>query len=93
MSQITFVKDQLLGQGVNHYVILSSCGDVLEYSGDFESREKQALAYAIVQQCTALLNPGETMKRVSMAFEDVVYIATTVVENQSVFGVVIKRGL
>lgn len=91
MSQLMIVKDQLLSQGINHFVVLSSSGQVVEYSGDFENQEKQILAYAIIQQCSALLSQGETMKRVTMRFEDVVYVATTVEDNKTIYGVVAKR--
>lgn len=91
MSQLRLVKDQLLSQGTNHFVILSSSGDVLECSGDFENKVKQLLAYTIIQQCSALIEPGETLKRVTMSFDDVVYIATTVVDSEGRYGLVAKR--
>lgn len=91
MSQLSIVKDQMLSQGINHFVVLSSSGHVVEYSGDFENKEKQVLAYAIIQQCSALTTPGEAMKRVTMKFEDIVYVATTVEDNKTVYGVVAKR--
>jgi len=91
MSQLMIVKDQLLSQGISHFVVLSNSGQVVEYSGDFESPEKQALAYAIMQQCSTLLSPGESMKRMTMRFEDVIYVATTVMGNDTPYGVVAKR--
>ncbi|GET92494.1 hypothetical protein, conserved [Leishmania tarentolae] len=90
MSQLSIVKDQLLSKGINHFVVLSSSGQVVEYSGDFENKEKQVLAYAILQQCSVLLK-GESMKRITMMFEDVFYVATTVQDNATVYGVVAKR--
>ncbi|KAG5468474.1 hypothetical protein LSCM1_02454 [Leishmania martiniquensis] len=91
MSQLSIVKDQLLSKGINHFVVLSSSGQVVEYSGDFENPEKQVLAYAILQQCSALLSKGESMKRVNMKFEDVVYVATAVQDSATVYGVVVRR--
>ncbi|CAJ08155.1 conserved hypothetical protein [Leishmania major strain Friedlin] len=91
MSQLSIVKDQLLSKGINHFVVLSSSGQVVEYSGDFENKEKQVLAYAILQQCSALLAKGELMKRVTMKFDDVLYVATTVQDSATVYGVVAKR--
>lgn len=91
MSQLSIVKDQLLSQGINNFVVLSSSGRVVEYSGDFAVEEKQVLAYAILQQCSALFAEGEWMKRVTMKFEDVVYVATTVQDSKTVYGVVAKR--
>ncbi|KAG5468067.1 hypothetical protein LSCM4_01156 [Leishmania orientalis] len=91
MSQLSIVKDQLLSKGINHFVVLSSSGQVVEYSGDFENKEKQILAYAILQQCSALLAKGELMKRVTMKFEDVLYVATTVQDSATVYGVLAKR--
>ncbi|KPA82559.1 hypothetical protein ABB37_03594 [Leptomonas pyrrhocoris] len=93
MSQLSIVKDQMLSQGINHFVVLSSSGQVVEYSGDFENKEKQVLAYAIIQQCSALTVPGEAMKRTTMKFEDILYVATTVEDDKMVYGVVAKRPL
>lgn len=90
MSRIN-LKDQLLSQGVNHFAIISGTGQVIEYSGDFENKEKQLIAYAIVEQCAALLGPGETLKRVTMVFDDVVYTATTVADVKGTISVVTKR--
>ncbi|KAG5494155.1 hypothetical protein JKF63_01990 [Porcisia hertigi] len=91
MSQLWIVKDQLLSQGINHFVVLSGSGQVVEYSGDFENKEKQVLAYAILQRCSGLFAKGELMKRVTMKFEDVLYVATTVQDSDAVYGVVAKR--
>ncbi|TPP46698.1 FHA domain family protein [Leishmania donovani] len=93
MSQLSIVKDQLLSKGINHFVVLSSSGQVVEYSGDFEIKEKQVLAYAIIQQCSALFAKGESMKRVTMKFDDVLYVATTVQDSAMVYGVVAKPAL
>ncbi|KAK7197108.1 hypothetical protein NESM_000655900 [Novymonas esmeraldas] len=91
MSQLSIVKDQLLSQGINHFVVLASSGRVVEYSGDFENKEKQVLAHAILQQCTTLFQEGESMRRVTMRFEDVLYVATVVYDNKTVYGVIAKR--
>ncbi|KEG15457.1 hypothetical protein DQ04_00071250 [Trypanosoma grayi] len=91
MSQASWVKDQLLNQGANHFVIFSSLGQVLESSGDFQDQEKQLLAYTIVQQASALLKSGETLKRISMTFDDVVYIATTITTHGENLGIFVKR--
>lgn len=91
MSQWTVVKDQLLSQGENHFVFISASGDVLACSGDFENSEKQMLANSIIQQCSALMGPEEKLKRVTMAFADYVYIATTLADTQGRYGVVVKR--
>ncbi|ESL06000.1 hypothetical protein TRSC58_06333 [Trypanosoma rangeli SC58] len=91
MSQASWVKDQFLNRGVNHFVIFSSLGQVMTSSGDFEDEEKQQLAYTIVQQASTLLRSEETVKRLSMTFDDVVYIATTIAGQGGNFGVVVKR--
>lgn len=91
MSQLSLVKDQLLSQGANHFVMFSSSGRVLSCSGDFDNREKQQLANTILQQCAALMQPEEKLKRISMTFADAVYVATTIVDGQNRYGVVVKR--
>lgn len=91
MSQLSFVKDQLLGQGLNHFVIIAASGEVVEYSGDFENKEKQRLAYTIVQQCAPLLKPREQLRRVIMSFDEVTYVATTATDDDGVYSVIVKR--
>ncbi|CCW59882.1 unnamed protein product [Phytomonas sp. EM1] len=92
MNQAALVKDQLLSQGANHFVILSPIGTVLEHGGDFDNPMKQRLAHAIIQKCAHLLEPGESFKRVSMTMEEVVYTATTVSDGQGgTLGILVKR--
>ncbi|KAF8276755.1 hypothetical protein TcCL_Unassigned07023 [Trypanosoma cruzi] len=91
MRQTGWVKDQFLNRGVNHFVVFSSLGRVMESSGDFEDEEKQQLAYTILQQTSTLLRSGESVKRLSMTFDDFVYIATTIAGEGENLGVVLKR--
>ncbi|CCW67144.1 unnamed protein product [Phytomonas sp. Hart1] len=92
MNQVALVKDQILSQGANHFVILSMTGEVLEHGGDFDNPLKQRLAHTIVQKCAHLLQPGESFKRVSMTMEEVVYTATTVDDGHGgTLGILVKR--
>ncbi|KAG8349120.1 hypothetical protein ERJ75_000714500 [Trypanosoma vivax] len=91
MGKVDRLKDLLLNKGANHFAIFSSVGDVLECSGDFKDEEKQHLAYSVMQQATTLLRPGETLGRISMALDGVVYLASVVLEQGEHFGVLVKR--
>ncbi|EPY32226.1 hypothetical protein STCU_02290 [Strigomonas culicis] len=91
MSQLSFVKDQLLGKALNHFVIIAASGKVVDYSGDFENAEKQQLAYTILQQCAPLLKSNEQFKRIVMSFDEVTYVATTVTDEGVVYSVIVKR--
>ncbi|ORC93833.1 uncharacterized protein TM35_000017100 [Trypanosoma theileri] len=91
MNQTGWVKDRLLNQGANHFVIFSSLGHVLESSGDFQDEENQKLAFTIMQQSSQVLKSGESLRRITMTFDDVVYIATTITGQGENLGVFVKR--
>ncbi|CBH10321.1 hypothetical protein, conserved [Trypanosoma brucei gambiense DAL972] len=93
MSQASLLKDRLLNQGANHFVIFTSVGEVLEWSGDFQNEEKRLLAYTVAQQASTLLRPGEELKRISMVFDNVAYVTTTIAGPNEHFGIVVKRAV
>mmetsp|Transcript_40897 Transcript_40897/g.47549 ORF Transcript_40897/g.47549 Transcript_40897/m.47549 type:complete len:112 (-) Transcript_40897:40-375(-) len=93
MSSITAgLKDQLLSQNVDDFVIFTPSGDVAEKSGDFAaSAQKCSSAYLVIQQSSGLLKPQEKLKRITVTFEDAVYVATVTLLQGKPYGIVIKR--
>jgi hypothetical protein len=86
------LREQLVQQNTEHYVIFTPAGQVVDKAGDFNSSaEKCETAYSIVQQCGALLKPQEKLKKVTMCFDDAMYVATVTLINSKPFGVVVKR--
>ncbi|CAD2214767.1 hypothetical protein AGDE_02901 [Angomonas deanei] len=92
-TQLNSIKEELLSQGVNHFAFISEVGEVLECCGEFESKDKLQLAYTIAQQTRSLLSAGETLKRVTMTFDEVVYIVVTAVQEGVTYTVVARRPL
>lgn len=94
MSHLKTVKDELIGQGIDHFIIFSSDGDVKECKGDFVHPEKQLLSYTIMQQSSLLLSAkSETLRKITMSLDTVQYTATTVQQDDEVYGVVTKSSI
>lgn len=93
MTQVKGISEQLWSQGINHFIILSSSGEALQFSGDFSSAQKQIIAASILAELNVLIQKKENFQRISMAFDDAIYVATTFGgENESEsFGVVVKH--
>lgn len=93
MTQVKGICEQLWSQGIHHFVVLSSSGDALQSSGDFADPQKQVLAASILLHLSALVQPNETCHRLTMTFQNAVYVATTFNgENEyDTFGVVVKH--
>lgn len=92
MSTCSALKEQLLSQDVDDFVIFTPTGEVVEKSGEFvASQQKCNSAFLIVQQCSGLLKPQEKLKRITVTFDDAVYVATVTVLQGKPHGVVVKR--
>lgn len=92
MTQVNGVREQLWSQGIHHFVILSSSGTVYQSSGDFTTPQKQRVAAALLQQIPYALRDGEKFQRISMTFDNVVYVATLLSgeKEDDALGVVVK---
>lgn len=92
MSTVAALKEQLLSQNVADFVIFTPIGEVVEKSGDFAaSAHKCQSAYLIVQQCSGLMKAQEKLKRITVTFDDAVYVATVTTLSGKPHGVVVKR--
>lgn len=93
MTQPAAVCEQLWDQGLHHFVILTSSGKAEAFSGDFEDTRMQKLGAAIFFHAAALLKPEESFKRITMKFDNTVYIASTFPgESQAdYFGLLLKK--
>ena len=91
-SPCAAIRDQLLSHGNSTFVIFSSSGQVMEQSGEFtDNKTKCDAACTMLQQCAALLKAQEKLKRVTVTFEDAVYVASVTQVNAKPYGVVVKR--
>jgi hypothetical protein len=92
MSTVAALKEQLLSQIVADFVIFTPVGEVVERSGDFAaSAQKCQSAYLVIQQCSGLMRAQEKLKRVTVTFDDAVYVATVATLSGKPHGVVVKR--
>jgi hypothetical protein len=91
-SPCAAIRDQLLSQSNSNFVIFSPSGQVMEQSGEFtDNKVKCEAACSMLQQCSALLKPHEKLKRVTVTFEDAVYVASVTQVSGKPYGVVVKR--
>ena len=85
------LKDSLVAAGQTDYVILTASGQVMEAGGTFLEQAKCEAALAVMQHTATILKSGEKLKRMSMAFEDCTYVATTANLGGKSYGVIVKQ--
>ena len=85
------IRDALAAQSISNFAIISPSGQKMDASGDFTSDKIDSCAQILQHTAALLQGSNEKLKRVTISFDDAVYIATVTIVAGKPYGVVVKR--
>ena len=85
------LKDLLVNEGHQDLVIFNSNGSVEETAGAFADANMCEAAVACIQHTATVMKTGEKLKRVTISFEDAVYVGTVTSIGGKNFGVMLRQ--
>lgn len=86
------LREQLMSAGHEDLVIFSPDGTIVEREGVFKDDDARCnAAHAALQSTSMVLKGGEKLKRITVTFDDAIFVGTVATIASKPFGVFIRR--
>ena len=85
------LKELLISEGHQDLVIFNSNGVVEETAGAFSDANMCEAAVACIQHTATIMKSGEKLKRITIGFEDAVYVGTVTPVGNKTYGVMLRQ--